>query len=310
LLSLGNYKLKPTYLNKFVPSVSLTGFLLVMNSNVIIKVKNCLKKVVTVFFIIKLIFVTTGFAQTNINYGLTFASHEVNKDLRTSLNLTPDEPLALKGNFSISFDISFRRIHKSYGYIFRLIADDRKSFDLIANSFSGTDHDLIFVDGGKETKAFFELDSLSLKTPKWIHIVFHFDKHKELITVSLDGKIKRDKIAICGFNNFRLFFGANDYKKFYTSDVPPMAVRNIHISEENKAVQFWELKQYNKSKVYDLVSLQSTEVKNASWIFDTHAKWTKKLSIITSLNPQIAFQQDKGIIHIAGKKELFAGIGK
>jgi endo-1,4-beta-D-glucanase Y len=67
----------------------------------------------------------------NISSGLYFAAHSAIKEERTSLTLSPDFD-ASKG-FTLDFDIKFRSEEHNYGYVFRIIIDDERSFDLIAN---------------------------------------------------------------------------------------------------------------------------------------------------------------------------------
>ena len=72
-----------------------------------------------------------NFASTR--YGLTFRSHTVNQDERTSLDLSPEECFNLKPGFSMSFDLKLFEANLTYGYVFRIILDEISSFDLITN---------------------------------------------------------------------------------------------------------------------------------------------------------------------------------
>lgn len=64
-----------------------------------------------------------GLSGSNIHYGLTFNSHAVNQDVRTSLNLTPDMPMSFSEGFSIEFDIKFNPGVQAYGYVCRIIPE-------------------------------------------------------------------------------------------------------------------------------------------------------------------------------------------
>ena len=67
-------------------------------------------------------------------YGLGFYSHEVSKDLRTGLNLSPDRPFSLDDEFELSFDFGLRPNSTMYfGYVFRIITEDNMNIDLIFN---------------------------------------------------------------------------------------------------------------------------------------------------------------------------------
>ena len=66
------------------------------------------------------------------HYGLTFSSHDVNQDVRTSLDLAPGKPLSFPRGFSLEFDIKFNLFVQTYGYVCRVISED-VSLDVISN---------------------------------------------------------------------------------------------------------------------------------------------------------------------------------
>ena len=62
------------------------------------------------------------------SYGLQFSSHEAIQEKRTSLNLTPGEPLCLNEDTQISFDLKFvPDLNAYFGYVIRLIKIDSSS---------------------------------------------------------------------------------------------------------------------------------------------------------------------------------------
>lgn len=89
------------------------------------------------------------FKSQNISSGLYFAAHSAIKEERTSLILSPEFD-ASKG-FTLDFDIKFRSEEHNYGYVFRIIVDNEKSFDLIAN-----------ITPGKKTLNLIEGDNIYL----------------------------------------------------------------------------------------------------------------------------------------------------
>ena len=103
----------------------------------------------------------------NISSGLYFAAHSAIKEERTSLTLSPDFD-ASKG-FTLDFDIKFRSEEHNYGYVFRIIIDDERSFDLIANITPGK-KTLNLIEGNN---VYLALDEELLKQytwNKWVHI--------------------------------------------------------------------------------------------------------------------------------------------
>ncbi len=253
------------------------------------------------------LFVNISLGQSSVNYGLSFSSHNVSKDLRTSLDLSPNEQLNLDGDFTLSFDINFYRDFDTYGYIFRLIGDDKTSFDFLANDFKGRDHDLVFVAGGKESKIFFDLGAYTFsKRSNWLHLDFIFRRDKQLITVSFNGRQITNRFDFESIKKFKIFFGANDYKKFYTNDVAPFSLRNIKIINDKEVIDQWALKEHLRNRTFNLNNTQYTDVKNPNWLIDAHCIWKKRSNFLTSSNAQIAFQKDEDIIHIAGKDSIYS----
>ena len=79
--------------------------------------------------VVILFFKISGFAQS---YGLTFNSHEVVLEKRTSLDLSPEDSLCFAKNFELGFDINFLPGHQIYfGYVLRIVSTDNQNIDLI-----------------------------------------------------------------------------------------------------------------------------------------------------------------------------------
>src|SRR5580692_1965363 len=78
----------------------------------------------------------SGFAQS---HGLTFNSHEVVLEKRTSLDLSSGDSLCLAKKFELGFDINFIPGHQIYfGYVVRIISNDNQNIDLIFNQRSAS----------------------------------------------------------------------------------------------------------------------------------------------------------------------------
>src|ERR1700694_4610536 len=81
--------------------------------------------------LIALSLTVSGFAQS---YGLSFNSHEVVQEKRTSLDLSPDDSLCFSNNFELAFDISFLPFREIYfGYVLRIVGNNSQNIDLIYN---------------------------------------------------------------------------------------------------------------------------------------------------------------------------------
>ena len=68
-----------------------------------------------------------------VSYGLTFNSHDVNKDSRTSLDLNPLGDLLLEPGNTLDFDLKLEKANLTYGYVFRLILNDTLGIDLLSH---------------------------------------------------------------------------------------------------------------------------------------------------------------------------------
>src|SRR5476649_184853 len=115
------------------------------------------------------------------SYGLAFSSHEVFQDKRTGLDLSPDKTLCFNGNFDISFDLSFipnRSIY--FGYIIRIIEDDKRNIDLVYNEQAGKNHFNVIV-GDRLSKIAFDISPGQLFN-EWNKVRLKFDlDHDRLI---------------------------------------------------------------------------------------------------------------------------------
>src|ERR1700748_691263 len=112
--------------------------------------------------IVSLCITVSGFAQS---YGLTFNSHEVVLEKRTSLDLSPDDSICLGQHFELGFDIRFTPLRQTYfGYILRIISGNQ-NIDLIYNQ-PFTSFKVII--GENFSGISFSVDSMKLYTD-WCH---------------------------------------------------------------------------------------------------------------------------------------------
>ena len=99
------------------------------------------------------------------SYGLQFYSHEAIPEKRTSLNLTPGEPLCLEEDTKISFDLKFvPGLNAYFGYVIRLITTDNQNIDIVSVDKFGNFNFVI----GESFSYPFRIDSSSL-FGKWNH---------------------------------------------------------------------------------------------------------------------------------------------
>lgn len=236
--------------------------------------------------------------------GLTFKSFDVNKDERTSLDLLPEESIDLKGGFTLEFDLRLNNIWDSFGYIFRIVTNDSTSLDM--TSFIRYRNIKIMLNNVERTKIVSEYRiNENFLRKEWVKVIFRADEKgiKCLINgepVSINNPIKDLTID-------KIFFGINRYKSFYTSDIPPMSVKNLIIRNRKKEiVRYWELGRHAKGIVYDQVDNAPARVENGIWEIDHHIKWKRELAILVHQeNPQVATDSISRRIFVATSDSLF-----
>lgn len=239
------------------------------------------------------------------HYGLTFLSHSVNQDKRTGLNLNPEKEFSFsKDGFSIQFDVKLSSELHTYGYIFRIISKEQSSFDLISNLLLRR-MNFILNDMNKIIENKSITDSVRIVADKWIHVKIDFTKQD--IKLSIDDYKTSMAHTLDSFTNIKIMFGSNKHLNYYTTDVPPMTIRNISITEENKPVRLWKLSYHNQTEVLDEIKSDKATVSNGIWEIDKHSKWEKiKTFTFKNQNPQIAYDSIGGRIFIVLDKEVYS----
>lgn len=242
--------------------------------------------------------------KTNYFRGLTFKSHEVNKDERTSLDITPNGGITFKDGFTLEFDLKLYVVFHSYGYVFRIISDNLESLDLTSNV---NDNKLnIILNGPKQTIVSSELIYKSKDVrEKWAKVSVRFEAERIVFRLN-----NEEIILNSSFSNLsvdKIYFGANRHKLYYTSDVPPMSIRDVIIKDNNgNVVRSWEMAKHGKDAVYDEVGAHKAVVRNGIWEINKHSEWAKITSMsIKSNNVQVATDSIHGRVFVTTRDSLY-----
>jgi hypothetical protein len=209
----------------------------------------------------------TGFAQA---YGLAFNSHEVALEKRTSLDLSPDDSLCFSKNMELSFDFNFipnRRVY--FGYVLRIISSDYQNIDLIYNPKLKV-FKLILDD--HFTNISFTIDSPRLYKD-WNRLQLKFDMDNHTMQFFTNGKSAGTSPLPDGIHCFKFLWGASDFQKFKTRDLPPMRIRDVKIFENNILKYAWSLNEFSGDSCYDSLHRQMAKIKNPDWIKPKHLRW-------------------------------------
>ncbi|WP_158861131.1 Kelch repeat-containing protein [Lunatibacter salilacus] len=239
-------------------------------------------------------------------YGLSFVSNEAIQDQRTGLDLSPKNRLCFDKNFQLSFDISFRPDQFEYfGYIFRLIDPENRNIDLISNINSPSKNHIIFINQGESIPHYFDLDDTDI-FKSWNKFTFDYDLESQTLTYSFLGITSSQKIPFEQGSCFKILFGANDYSKFKTTDVPPMVVQNIEIHEHGNLIYQWLLDEQSGNIAAENIAGRSGDVLNPLWVKELRSEW-RLLKKISSEGPvSVAFNSTDGLLYIVGVDSLIS----
>ena len=246
--------------------------------------------------------------QVNANDGLTsglyFKSFEVDKDKRTSLNLTPDRALNLKNGFVLEFELNLRWETHSFGYIFRLISNDTLNIDLLSDLSSSETYFSLIV--GRKALIRYQNYEIDFEQQMWIKAWIKCDPSKNEITVSLNGIEKTAEFNFGSLKNINMYFGGNNHPLFATTDIAPVTVREIRISDiESRPLRYWKLKYHANSIVFDEYKGAKAVVSNHQWEINKHAKWNKIKSLeLDAVKYYITFDNKNDRIFIVSNSQI------
>ena len=244
----------------------------------------------------------SDFAQS---YGLVFRSHEVVQEKRTSLDLSPDDSLCFGKDFDLSFDINFLPRHEIYfGYIFRIIAvgngGNDQNVDLIYNQATRSFRVII---GENFSGISFSVDSQRLYGD-WNRIALHCDFDKHLLQLDLNGRtVGSNSIPATG-NCFKFLWGANDFGKFRTRDIPPMQIKDIRLSGNGSPKYYWPLDETAGDVALDRTSHRSAGIRNPIWLKPKYQQWDLIGTFSINGDAGIAYNPKQDRLYITGSDSL------
>ena len=236
------------------------------------------------------------------SYGLQFSSHEAIPEKRTSLNLTPGEPLCLNEDTQISFDLKFvPDLNAYFGYVIRLITTDNQNIDLVSVDKFGNFNFVI----GESFSYSFKIDSSSL-FGKWNHCEIRFDKNRKEVNFFLNNLlVTKGKLNFTNATCCRVFFGTSNLQRNKTIDVPPMQLKDINIVENKKGKYSFPLSETSGNTAVDIIEKKVAEIKNPLWIAPRHLYWSQVKTIETTATPSVAFDKKNEILYIVSVDTLY-----
>ena len=261
------------------------------------------KKIILSLFFSTVSIIINADANSEFDYGLTFRSHTDNQDIRTGLNLTPDESFQFPQGFSIDFDLKLHAADASFGHVLRIVSDDVASLDLISNR-NAEKFNFVLTEK-KDVLSNTEFENLDFqKNEGWFKIKIVIDEDD--IRCCVNNVIQEIPHTFKSLKKISINFGKSNHPVFHTTDVPPMTIRNVIVRNlHGKQIRNWKMFSHAKNAVYDELGNHKATVENGIWEVDKHANWQKTMSIpVYSKNPQITYDTIQSRIFIATKDSL------
>lgn len=256
-------------------------------------------------FIFFILFISSGHLYGQ-SYGLGFASHDVVQDQRTGLDLSPDGTLCFDEGFELAFDISlFQGTTNYFGYIARFVGDNNQNIDFIYDSKMEETNRFKVIMGDKLPGISFNIPQAVLFSG-WSTIRFKFDFEKKVLQVS-SGKFSGSAyLSMSRKSCFKILFGTNEYLGFKTNDVPPMKIRNIGISENNKQKYFWPLDEHYGPSAREELKGKAATVVNPLWIKKLHYDWQRIKTGKIKGEVSVAFDDKNETLFLVGPDSLLS----
>jgi len=238
------------------------------------------------------------------SYGLGFSSFEVVQDKRTALDLSPQNTLCLNGNFDLSFELSFIPRQPIYfGYVLRVIESGGQNIDILYNE-QNEKNPFGLIIGGNLTNIAFAIPRDKL-FGNWNKLRIQFDENNNRILLYCNNRLFiQNGVHIRKDGCYKILFGTNSYKQFQTTDVPPMRLRNIKISENGVQKYSWPLNEDEGQVVHELLQQNNGLVTNPMWIGASHHDWQLRQSVKVKGPASVAFDSSKGILYVIGSDSL------
>ena len=237
------------------------------------------------------------------SYGLGFYSHEVVQDKRTNLDLSLNN-IGQKDSLEVAFDLSFIPNHDIYfGYIFRLIGDEKQNIDLIYDNQANTRHFKIII-GERLSKISFNIpDKQLFRDWNKLRLVLNY-KNDKITMYSGHESFSESGVHLQQCNNYKLLFGANAYLRYQTTDLPPLKIRDVNVLKNGTLLFNWPLNEWEGDVANETVNQNNGTVTNPLWIKARHRNWQLEKEFTVPGDASLAFDAANEVVYIISQDSL------
>ena len=201
-------------------------------------------------------------ASSLYDYGLSLKSHSVPGIERTTLYLDDNQPFSIKNDFIISFQMYVRANEHDFGTILHLHTNTNQFI-----RFS-------FVAGEERHFPALVLNEGNINSPiereKWLDVSLHLRLKDNVIEIDYDNKKISAMAPLQGVKSVTALFGQ---MKEYLSDVAPIDLRNVTITQDGKQIREWKLWKHNDTVCYDEIEGAVARAIHPVWLIDNHIEW-------------------------------------
>ncbi len=241
-------------------------------------------------YLILILIPLSSFAQEQSS-GLKFLSHQVSKEMRTSLYMEEEEGIRSGNYFNLTFDYSLYPNKKGrFGQICKINVGEDSSIDLIYNIKNVRDNYLSLLINGQIVKEW-AIDSDTIIKDGWNQLSITLLPRKHSIFVSNNSDtLTIGQITINRKDRVKFFFGAA--KGYSSKDVSSFILGKVCLSSSpGKEKYLWNMDRHGEDYVIDCLRGKKLIVENPEWLMDNHIKWSHEKSVIL---PRFHFVQDNG----------------
>ncbi|MDR0412881.1 MAG: hypothetical protein LBH61_03655 [Dysgonamonadaceae bacterium] len=235
-------------------------------------------------------------------YGLQFRAYSYEPEMRTSLDLSPDDFITFPDGFSLDFDVKFAfKEVQSYGYVFRMTDRSDHKIDLVLSdksvSFSSSPGNIILIRDFAEVK---------LVPDQWMKVRLDVNREKSELKVRIGNLVQQWEVPeVRAFRDVRVVFGKNNYHETHAVDVPDMTLRDVKL-EDREGVQYhWKLAKHTPDGVYDELKHRFARCEHPNWVLMQNTVWKKESTFTCGENSYIAYNPDENVIAVADRQFFY-----
>ena len=109
-----------------------------------------------------------------------------------------------------------------------------------------------------------------IEREKWLDVSLHLRLKDNVIEIDYDNKKISAMAPLQGVKSVSALFGQ---MKEYLSDVAPIDLRNVTITQDGKQIREWKLWKHNDTVCYDEIEGAVARAIHPVWLIDNHIEW-------------------------------------